>query len=329
MREEKVKLLIENSKELNNVSGIFGINNSFKKCSALSLTIKNKIVSAKQVNKAIEIVKKNTSIFSNFRGNNLLTLAVCISLEDDMETSLKEIIAIYESLKNIFFNSQYLVLAAIIIYNSRYRVDINLSVKNTKVVYESMKKNHRFLTGSEDVSSAAMLAVTCEDLNSSLKEIECLYKSLRENGFIGSNNLQALSHILPLFNGSIEEKVQKVIKADTILTENKIKLHSYSLPLLGITAFIDDIENFALSVKQVSEELKKQKGFGNFTLGTTIRNMIAVGVVSSCYAESLDEMEKEKIINTTNNINLTIQIAIEMAAIAAASAAAVASASTN
>ena len=52
--------------------------------------------------------------------------------------------------------------------------------------------------------------------------------------------------------------------------------------------------------------------------------MIALGLVASYYAEKLNDEEKTNLINTTNNIALTIQVTIEiaMASVVCATAAA-------
>lgn len=329
MNYEKVELLINNSKELDSAGGIF-TGNSFRKCSSLSLTLNDKKADATRINEAIKIIKENTSVLSNFRGNNLLTTAVTISLEDDMEGSLREINNIYDKLKSNFFTSQYLVLTSIVIFNARYRVNVDDAVKNTRIVYDYMKKKHVFLTGQEDTSAAAMIAVTSTNIEETLSEIEEYYIALKNSGFWSGDNLQSLSHILPLFSGSVDGKVNKVVKIDKALRENKVPLKHYSLPLLGIAAVVtEDPNTFAREVREVSEKIKSEKGFGSFSLGSLIRNMIAVGLVASCYVEQLDSIDKEKLINTTNNVALTIQIAIEIAATSAAAGAAAASASSG
>lgn len=329
MNYEKIQLFINNSKELDKAGGIFTAN-SFRKCNALTLTLKNKKADADRINEAIKIIKKNTVLMSNFRGNNLLTTAITISLENDMESSFKELMNIYEKLKGFFFANQYLILASIVIFNARNRVNIDDAVKNTREVYNDMKKNHRFLTGQEDISYAAIIATTSTNIERTLNEIEECYEALRSSGFSSGNNTQSLSHILPLFNGSAYEKVIRILKVQNALKDNKISLKYYSLPVLGVAAFInDDPDVFAKEVREVSEKLKQENGFGMFSLGSTIRNMIATGFVASYYANRLNDVDKQRIINTTNNITLTIQLAIEIAAASAAVGAAAAASSSG
>lgn len=267
-------------------------------------------------------------MLSNFRGYNLLTTATTISLEENMKGSFIELMSIYDKLKGFFFTNQYLILAAIVIFNARDRVDIDDAVKNTRKVYDYMKKKHRFLTGQEDISAAAMIATTSINIELTLNEIEECYEALIKKGFGIGNNTQSLSHILPLFSGSVEEKVQRVFNVNMALKNNGVPLRYYSLPILGVVAGITDDPNaFAKEVKEVNDKIKSEKGFGTFTLGSTIRNMIATGLVASYYVDRLNEEDKQTLIDTTNNIALTIQIAIEIATVAATTGAVAAASS--
>lgn len=327
---EKISLFLENNNALQNIKGSWSLYEVQKKSTALITTIKNKRIDTERVNLALQIIKDNTSVFSNFRGNNKLNIAIAISLEEDMEKSLKEIIFIYNKLKEEFSSSEYLIIAAQIIFNSKERVSIDDAVRNTRVAYDYMKKNHRFLTGREDISSAAIIATTSSDFEQTFNEIEECYKILKKESISSSNNIQGLSHILSLINLSSEDKCEKVIKMNSVLRENKVLLKEFYLPLLGIISFLtDNKEGFAKRVVDLSKELKTHKGFGNFTLGSQLRNMISVVLISMDYLDSLDNDLKNSLIDSTNNVALTVVIAMQTAIIAASSAAAASAASSS
>lgn len=325
----KVGELIENSKELEKAAGFFTANH-FIKCSALALTLRNEKADSVKVIQGMNVIKNKTSIFSNFRGNNLFLTATTIAREENMEDAMSEINYIYSQLKEKFFASEYLILAAIVIFDARERLDKESIVNNTRGVYDYMKKNHKFLTGCDDVAAAAMIAVNSNNIEKTMEEIELYYDELKNNGFWSGNNLQALSHILPLFNGSIEEKIQRIILMDRSFRENRISIKGYALPLLGVAAIVaEDPNDFAKQVKEIDDIIKKEKGFGNFVLGHQIRNMISLGLAASQYIEGIEDCHKEKLINATNNVALTIQIAIEIATTSAIAGAAAASAAAN
>ncbi|MEN8076232.1 DUF4003 family protein [Clostridioides difficile] len=327
---EKMKLFLENNNALQNIKGSWSMYEVQKKSSALILTIKNKRIDTERINLALKIIKDNTSVFSNFRGNNKLNTAIAISLEEDMEKSLKEIIFIYNKLKEEFSSSEYLIIAAQIIFNSKERVNIDDAIRNTRVAYDYMKKNHKFLTGREDISSAAIIATTSSNFEQTFNEIEECYEILKRERISSSNNVQGLSHILSLMNLSSKDKCEKVIEMNSVLRENKVSLKDFYLPLLGIISFLtNNKEGFAKNVADLSKDLKKYKGFGNFTLGSQLRNMISVVLVSMDYLDTLDSDLKSSLIDSTNNVALTVVIAMQTAIIAASSAAAAAAASSS
>lgn len=327
---EKMNLFLENNNALQNIKGSWSMYEVQKKSSALILTIRNKRINTERINLALQIIKDNTSVFSNFRGNNKLNIAIAISLEEDMEKSLKEIISIYNKLKEEFSSSEYLIIASQIIFNARYRVDIDLAVRNTKVAYDYMKKSHRFLTGREDISSAAIIATTSSDIEKTFIDIEECYNLLKSNGISSSNNIQALSHILSLINLPSKDKCKKVMEMYSVLKENKVPLKEFYLPLLGVVSFLtNNKEGFAKNVADLSKELKTYKGFGNFTLGSQLRNMLSTVLVSMDYLDDLDSDLKDRLIDSTNNIALTVIIAIQTAIIAASSAAAASAAASS
>ena len=186
-----------------------------------------------------------------------------------------------------------------------------------------MKKYHRFLTSSEDVAIAAMIATTKYNIEETFEEIEQCFNCLKINKIASSNNLQGLSNILALINLDQKEKCDRVINMYGALKKNKVAIEEYYVPILGVVSFLtDDNVTFAEKVFEVSEILKEEKGFGNFSLGKRARNMIAVGLVAMEYLEDLDEEIKAKIIDSTNNISLTVAIAIQTATLVAATAAA-------
>lgn len=328
MIDNKLDLLIKNSNNLENVKSTFGMG-IFKRCNALNLTLRNIDVDVEKINNCIDLIKNNSSFFSNFRGNNLLTTAINLSMQDNLEESFKDITIIYNKLKNHFFNNQFLVLASQIIYNYKNTIDVDLLVENTRKAYDIMKKNHLFLTGQDDICAAALIATTSYNLEQTFIDMEECYNILKNNGFYAGNNLQALSHILSLFEGFSQEKCNKVILLDKTLRKHSISLKGYSLPILGVAALTtNDYEEFAQNLISTDKFLKKQSGFGTFTLGSTVRHMIIASLLSLESIENSDSLIKEKLIETTNNISLNIVIIMQIAA-ASAAAAAAASAASN
>ena len=327
----KINLMVKNANNFDNIKGLFE-SNIFKKCNALSVTLRDEVADVSKINYCRDLIKNNTSIFSNFKGNNFLTNATNLSLEDSPEEALREVMIIYDKLKNEFIGRQYLTLAAWVIYNAKERVTYDDAIRRMRKAYDIMKKNHFFLTGSDDYVAAAMIATTSNNVEETLEEIEKCYNILKANGFWGNNNLQALSHILSLGNGSAEEKCEKVILLNNVLKGKRINIRNYALPLLAvITLVTNDFEGFSNKYMMALNELKSHSGFGTFSLNSEIRSMIVAALVCSKYLDQLkiEDIDNMNIIETTNNTALTIVTAMQAATAAACASAAAASASSN
>lgn len=329
MIENKVNLLVRNSNNLENVKSSF-LAGVFKRCNALTLTLKGLEADVDKINNCIDIIKNNSSALSNFRGNNLLTTAVNLSILDNPEESFNEFIIIYEKLKKHFYNNEFLVLASQIIYNYKNERSVDEIVVDTRKVYDLMKEKHVFLTGQEDIGSAALIATTCNDLNITFTDMERCYSILRKNGFWSGNNLQALTHILSLFEGTSEEKCNKIILLNNVLKRSTTHIDGYSLPILGVVALTtSDYDKFSKDLESVNKILKKQHGFGNFSLGSSLRNIISASLICVDSLESYKDSLSYKVIETTKNISLNIVMIMQIAAASAATTASIAASTSS
>lgn len=300
----------------------------FKKCNALTLTLKDIEIDVIKVNNSRDIIKNNTSVFSNFRGYNLLTTAVNLSLFDNPTESFNEVLDIYGKLKKEFYQSTYLVLVAHYLYANNNITPIDEAIRKTRYAYDKMKKNHFFLTSSDDVMASAMIAMNCDNLDETFEEIEQCYKILNNKGFFKGNNLQSLANILCFAEGTPEEKCNKVILFDKELRNINMPLKGYALPILGIATLVtDNYKKLAVLIKETDIELKKHSGFGAMTLGYTTRSMISAALVCGSLIDSSSEINNT-FTETTKNAVINIIIAMQIAASAAAAGAAAGAASS-
>ncbi|EGT3600616.1 DUF4003 family protein [Clostridium perfringens] len=310
MINERVDLLINNGEILDDIEGT-SERNIDRKYSALNLTLRNEIANVDRIEKAIKIIKENTSAFSEYRRRNLLNLAVNISLEEDMDKALSEIENIYINLKSEFSQSRYLMLAAEEIFFSRNFINVEEVIMNTKTAYKYMKKNHRFETKREDLCSAAMIAMTSENLKETFDEINECYDLLTECGFSKNNDLELLSNLLSIINMPVDRKCAQVRDLATNLKENKVEFKKYTLPILGVAAFVtDDYNKLSKNVLDVSETLKENEGFRSVTVDEKVRNIMALILVVKEYLDNLNDDSKFKIIKKSSDRSLEAIFAI-------------------
>ncbi|MCC0649713.1 DUF4003 family protein, partial [Clostridioides sp. ZZV15-6598] len=123
-------------------------------------------------------------------------------------------------------------------------------------------------------------------------------------------------------------KCKKTIELKKAFKENDCKLNYYGYPIIGAISLLDYKENEIIeNIKDVSNRLKEEKGFGNWSLGKSNRVMISSAIVASIYADSIQK--ENNIDSISNNIFLNIIIAIQVACVMAATSAAIASSSSN
>lgn len=310
MINEKINLLIENSNRLNELEGFIkgGI---YKISAALYLTLENRLADIEKINLAIDIIKRNTSVISYFRGDNLLITAINIAYEENIEKSFKELLYIYNSLKEFFINSKYLIFASLIIFNTRNKVDVNNAIKNIRICYEYMNKNI-ILTNSSNILIAAITATTSQSTIENVRESKKCYKTLKTLGFNLSSDVKGLAYILSLINYETDAKCYKVAKLYNSLDKKGVLVSGRFLPILGIIAFItNNYENFSKDSAIVCRELRKNKDFNGFSLGTRYINAISVALVSSEYINFIKPELKGIIFNFNNDISLEVSLLIQ------------------
>ncbi|HBF2305492.1 TPA: DUF4003 family protein, partial [Clostridioides difficile] len=215
-----------------------------------------------------------------------------------------------------------------IVYENREKMDYLTCISKMKIIYDYMRKKHPFLTSSDDYCNIALIAIHSKNLDEDLEYIEKCYEFLNENGFYKGNDLQALSQILLFSDDRTMLKCKKTIELKKAFKENDCKMNYYGYPIIGAISLLDYREDEIIEeIKNVSNKLKEEKGFGNWSLGKSNRVMISSAIVASIYADLI--RNENNIGSITNNIFLNIVVAIQIACVMAATSAAIASSSSN
>ncbi|MGL5753971.1 MAG: DUF4003 family protein [Paraclostridium sp.] len=307
--EYKVNLLTKNYESLKKVKAASWMGIILHGC-ALTYTLKDKEINVKLVNECIDLIRDNTSIFSDFRGNSSVNTAIILSLQPNPKSSLEEILEIHKKLKqNKFYSGDCLALVANTIFENKNRINIDECIGKMKYIYESMRQNHPFLTSVDDYMSACTMAINSTNIEEDLKNMEDAYEYLNKNGFHRSNTLQSLAQILAYTHKKTVWDNCIYIKKE--LEIKKCKLHEFGYPLIGIMALLElnDVGYIIEKIKELSNDLKQHKSYGNFSLGENYRNMICAIIIISEYTKKLDI--NSFIINTIiDDINQAMNIAI-------------------
>ena len=200
---------------------------------------------------AKKYLKAKEGIFSSFRSNREIPLIVNIAYSDDWDEYYNRIKDINEELKkNSIFSNSYSPVASMIIADNTALQDQRHYIVKTNMIYEQMKKDHAFLTDSDDVIFAALLAVSDIDSDNILLEMDEAYRILKEN--IRSSHNQELSHILALNLSSPGEKVSRFLELYQLMKDRGNKLErSYHMELLGVASLLE--MDFTILAEQIEE----------------------------------------------------------------------------
>ena len=287
----------------------------------------NRVADVEALKETRKMLKSRVNAFSSFRGTCELPIVAMLDVDSDPEWRFDKAVELYKGLKDHFFSSEYLPMVAIILSGTTEQEN---AAERTRRIYDLMKKEHPFLTSSEDCVFAAMLAMSPRSDEELIRDVETCYNILKER-FSDRNAVQSLSHVLVLADsdrGSVSDKCRDTIRLFDLLKEKKHKYGAgYALSTLGVLATLPcGIDETVRDLIEVSDFLKTQKGYGFFGFDRTERMMHAGMIVTSDHLGSSEAMENAAVNSTVSLI--AAQQALMCAVISvslAASATAVAS----
>lgn len=292
-------------------------------CAAI-FTANNKTADIQLLFSSKQLLKQQVGPFSNFRNTAQAAMISMLAVSDYPGEYLEEGLDVYAALKKRFWSSTHLALAAMVIAQLTDKTEYMGIVERTRSIYDLMKSEHPFLTGSDDSAYCALMALSDKSDDALLEDAQIIYTTLKEH-FFSANAVQSLSHVLALAEGEIEKKVERTIELYRQLKMRGYKYGtSYELPTLGVLALgQQNITELVEEMIEVDTWLSKQKGFGFFSGVTNKQRLMYAGMLVG-YQEDNDKMLQTATLNSTVSIIIAQQAAM-MAAIAAGSASAAAS----
>lgn len=267
-----------------------------------------------------ELLKEQTGVFSQFRGNPRLAMIALMSVDSNPALRLKNAQQVYQCLKDYFSGSAYLCVAAMVIADLVDPGYYKPMAEHTRHIYGLMKSKHPFLTGAEDSVFSALLAVSKKTDERIVEETEQCYQLLKKH--LGSGNaLQSLSHVLTLCEGNTEEKCAATVSLyEELKGRGRVYGKGFELPTLGVLAMVPaDRQELIQDLLDVDACLSKKKGYGIFGIGKRQRLMHAAMLVTSEYMRN----------STVIGHRMLALVAAQQAALCAAIAAATAAAATT
>ncbi len=257
---------------------------------ALVFTSAGKEPDVDRLEECAKILKKNASMFSSMRSQMETIVISKLSLADDPQQYMSDLKIVYDKLtKGSFFESAYMVQAAISILDAGKIDQVDEIIARYKDMYKKMEKEHPFLTSSEDIVFSVLLAMTEKDVDVIVSEMETCYDYLKKEKKIkvGGNEIQGLSEILVLSDGDMIEKCDRAMMLYNKFAERGTKYgKDYGeFASLGALVGIDmDAEALVDEIIETAEYLKDHKGFGGFSMDKKQRLMFAAMLVGDAYS---------------------------------------------
>ena len=278
-----------------------------------------------------KLLKSRVNVFSNFRSNCELPLIAMLAVCDEPERRLDEAIELYNCLKKHFFTSEFLPITAMILSEHVSREKYGEISESTRRIYNLMKKEHPFLTSSEDCIFAAMLALSERGEEELIRDVETCYSILKEK-FHDRNALQSLSHVVALTGNetmSVKDRCRDTARLFDLLKEKKHKYGTgYELATLASLAALPcGVDETARDIIEASEFLKTQKGYGFWGFAKTQRLLHAGMIVTAEHIGGSEMMSGAAVGGTLSMI--AAQQAATCAAISASVAANAASSASH
>ncbi|WP_024864514.1 DUF4003 family protein [Butyrivibrio sp. FCS014] len=262
-----------------------------------------------------KILKKHQGIFSDFRSYAELLVISKMALAEDPESYIKDVIDIYKVLRSgKIFTSEHMALAALSIVDTGNLDKAEDVARKTREILSAMKKDHPFLTDSSDTSFVALLALTDRSVDDIVDEVDTGYKILKDKFPFHSNSVHSLAQIIALSKGSVESKCEKAIEIYDALKASKVKYgKEYELASLGALVNLNvDTATLVSDIAEASDYLKTRKGFGNITMGKSLRHMFAALLAAGVYAPEDTSMNASVISGTIASV-IAQQIALMIA----------------
>ena len=290
---------------------------------------KRQEVSVERMKECWALLKEKTGIFSNFRGMIKLIVMSMMAVDSDPERKLNNALTVYSELKERFWRSPYLPVVSMTIADMVEPGDYGAVADKTKRIYNLMKSEHPFLTSDEDSVFAALLALSDLTEEQAVSETEACYDIMKEKFFF-HNNVQSLSNVLALGEGSAEEKCRKTMEIYDGLKERGRRYGTgYELATLGALALLpESAQTIVEDILEVDKFLSGQKGYGILGPGKKHRLMHAGMLVGSDYIGGGDDKAMSSAA-ISGAIALIIAQQIAICAAVAASSAAASSASSS
>ncbi|MCR4904410.1 MAG: DUF4003 domain-containing protein [Butyrivibrio sp.] len=321
--QQKCDLVIKNREQVGKAFLLEG--SIIKVLAGIAYAEKDMTADVDKIKECQKLLKKKQGFFSEMRGNNEIIVSTKMSLSDDPEKFIEDLITVYGKLqKGKIFGSAHRVLAALTICEADKVSEADEIIEKANEILKGMNKKHRFLTSDEDTAFAVLLAMCHKSVDEILTELENSFQILKKNFTLNDNAVYSLSQILTIYDGASEEKCEKVMNIYDCFEKAGHKYgKGYELASLG--SFLElsmNKDELVSEIIETADYLKENKGFGALDMNNKMRLMIAGMIVSNVMSKD-DNIAQTSVIGGALSMIIAQEAAMVAAIIATSTVASV------
>ncbi|MDU0156127.1 DUF4003 family protein [Bacillus cabrialesii] len=208
-------------------------------------------------------IKSNIGSFSTLNSHHRFTVASILDIhfQQEAKQAFLTFIDRYNEMVRLGYKRDiFTYLSALILLTGKsetanHREQMNMGL----AVYQQMKKNHYFLTSTQNIPLAVLLAENGQGLQA-LNKAEACYHQLAAGGFRKGHHLHQTSHILALHTEKdAETLVLQCRKLFQTITESHKKPKDVHYPDLALLTFLEEPD--IKTVLAITHELNQEKRF--------------------------------------------------------------------
>ncbi len=239
-------------------------------------------VDAERIRECAGILKSRAGMFSNFRGTLQRVVLTKMALADDPAAYLDDVMDVYGKLTaDRKLPGEMLAMAATTIVENcpgERRAEV---VERTRETYAIIKKQHPFLTEESDMSLVALMIMAGKDPEQASDEAEGLFLAMKNEYRISSNVAQSAAMVLALSDKPADRKLKAFFGLYDACKAAKHEIaKDKAMVIYAAFAGADyDLDETVAAIGEADNWLKKQKGYGFFSLGTSERRLFAASMV--------------------------------------------------
>ena len=231
------------------------------------------------------MIKKNEGVFSYLRGNVISVLAAKLCSSEDPEAKLNSVSRINKMLRNYFGKNDYTALLSMIYADIFPESETEDAAVRGKEIFRLMKKDHPWLTSSEDCVMAGLMARSERADSDLLEDAETCFNMLKKH-FSDKNALQTVSQILALADECSETKAERFAGLyDMLKRSGKSYGKNYHLSTLASVSILsNNVQELCDLICEADDFLSSQKGYtGIFGIDKKTRLMHSAMITADLY----------------------------------------------